>query len=168
MAVSTTFDFVESPLFPATIAVDVGFTNVYLVLLFVMPSLSFIMKDYSGDAYQLVFTGTSGSSSGKMYFTKELFSTASIEENSPVLNVGVFPNPTNSILKINFELADASIPAKINLFDVNGRQVKTITNNFLNSRFNQITTDISNLNNGVYLLQITAGSKSITKRIVKQ
>ncbi len=131
-------------------------------------SLSFIMKDYSGDAYQLVFTGTSGSSSGKMYFTKELFSTASIEENSPVLNVGVFPNPTNSILKINFELADASIPAKINLFDVNGRQVKTITNNFLNSRFNQITTDISNLNNGVYLLQITAGSKSITKRIVKQ
>jgi len=44
MAVSTTFDFVESPLFPATIAVDVGFTNVYLVLLFVMPSISFIMR----------------------------------------------------------------------------------------------------------------------------
>ena len=39
MAVSTTFDFVESPLFPATIAVDVGFTNVYLLILFLLPSL---------------------------------------------------------------------------------------------------------------------------------
>ncbi len=44
MAVSTTFDFVESPLFPATIAVDVGFTNVYLMVLFIMPSLSFVLR----------------------------------------------------------------------------------------------------------------------------
>jgi uncharacterized membrane protein len=39
MAVSTTFDFVESPLFPATIAVDVGFTNIYLLLLFILPAI---------------------------------------------------------------------------------------------------------------------------------
>jgi len=44
MAVSTTFDFVESPLFPATIAVDVGFTNVYLLILFLLPSLHFVSR----------------------------------------------------------------------------------------------------------------------------
>lgn len=44
MAVSTTFDFVDSPLFPATIAVDVGFTNVYLILLFLLPSLQFLAR----------------------------------------------------------------------------------------------------------------------------
>ncbi|MFK7978480.1 MAG: DUF819 domain-containing protein [Saprospiraceae bacterium] len=44
MAVSTTFDFVESPLFPATIAVDVGFTNVYLLILFILPSLQFVNR----------------------------------------------------------------------------------------------------------------------------
>ena len=49
MAVSTTFDFVESPLFPATIAVDVGFTNVYLLVLFILPSLQFVSKFFLGD-----------------------------------------------------------------------------------------------------------------------
>ncbi len=49
MAVSTTFDFVESPLFPATIAVDVGFTNVYLLVLFILPSLQFVSKFFLRD-----------------------------------------------------------------------------------------------------------------------
>ena len=131
-------------------------------------SLSFIMKDYTGDVYQLVFTGTSGSSTGKMYFTKELFSTVSLEENSPVMNVGVFPNPANSFLTVNFELTDASVSTQIRIIDMNGRLVKTIANNFMNSGVNQITTDISDLTQGVYFLQITAGNKSITKRVVKQ
>jgi len=131
-------------------------------------SLSFIMKDYTGDVYQLVFTGTSGSSTGKMYFTKELFSTVSLEENSPVMNVGVFPNPANSFLTVNFELTDASVSTQIRIIDMNGRLVKTIANNFMNSGVNQITTDISDLTQGVYFLQIIAGNKSITKRVVKQ
>lgn len=126
------------------------------------------MKDYNGDVYQLVFTGTTGASSGKMYFTKELFSTVSLEENSPVMNVGVFPNPANSFLTINFELVDASIPTQIRIIDMNGRQVKSVANNFMNSGVNQIKTDVSELNSGVYFMQIVAGNKSITKRVVKQ
>ncbi len=47
MAVATTFDFVESPLFPATIAVDVGFTNVYLLLLFMLPSFQWVVNYFS-------------------------------------------------------------------------------------------------------------------------
>lgn len=47
MAVSTTFDFVESPLFPATIAVDVGFTNIYLLLLFILPSFQLVANYFS-------------------------------------------------------------------------------------------------------------------------
>ena len=47
MAVSTTFDFVDSPLFPATIAVDVGFTNIYLLLLFILPSIQIIANYFS-------------------------------------------------------------------------------------------------------------------------
>lgn len=131
-------------------------------------SLSFIMKDYNGDVYQLVFSGTTGAGTGKMYFTKELFSTVSLEENSPVLNVGVFPNPAQSFLTINFELENTNIPTQIRLLDINGRQVKSITSNFMNSGVNQINTDVSDLKQGIYLLQITAGNKSITKRVVKQ
>lgn len=131
-------------------------------------SLSFIMKDYTGDVYQLVFTGTSGSSSGKMYFTKEKFSLVSVEENSPVANIGVFPNPTTGQLNINFELNNTENPAEIRMIDMSGRVVKNIVSGFNTAGFTQMRTDISELNNGVYLLQIISGEKSITKRIVKQ
>ena len=49
MAVSSAFDFLESPLFPATIAVDVGFTNVYLLLLFLLPAVGFIGRQFPPD-----------------------------------------------------------------------------------------------------------------------
>jgi hypothetical protein len=131
-------------------------------------SLSYIIKNYNEDVWQVIFTGTTGSSQGKMYFTKEKIATVSLEENTPVLNVGVYPNPTSSVLNINFELVNSSFPAMINLFDMNGRVVKMISNDFQNSGFNQLKTDISELQSGVYFLQIKSGSNSITKRVVKQ
>lgn len=46
MAVSGTFDFLESPLFPSVIAVDNIFTNIYIMLLFALPAYSFISKRF--------------------------------------------------------------------------------------------------------------------------
>ena len=59
MAVSTTFDFVESPLFPATIAVDVGFTNVYLLILFLLPSLQFVSRFFTPYQASTIITSPS-------------------------------------------------------------------------------------------------------------
>lgn len=47
MAVASTFEFIESPLFAATMAVDVGFTNVYLFLLFILPSVQKILQFFN-------------------------------------------------------------------------------------------------------------------------
>ena len=116
----------------------------------VTDSLSYFIKDNSGDVYQVIFTGaTFGSQGGKMFFTKELISLVSIEENSPVANIRVYPNPTTSILNINFELVNTDNIAQLYLYDMNGRVVKMISNNFQNSGFNQLTTDISELQSGV-------------------
>jgi hypothetical protein len=131
-------------------------------------SLSYIIKNYNEDVWQVIFTGTTGSSQGKMYFTKEKIATVSLEENSPVINIGVYPNPTTSILNINFELVNTDNAAQLYLYDMNGRVVKMISNDFQNSGFNQLTTDISDLQSGVYFLQIKSGGSSITKRVVKQ
>lgn len=131
-------------------------------------SLSYIMKDYNEDVYQVIFTGTTGSSQGKMYFTKEQIAFASIEENSPVVNIGVFPNPTTTYFNLNFELVTNSTPAQIRMMDLNGRIVKTISDNFTNSGFNQLRVDISTLPKGVYFLTVQSGSSLITKRVIKQ
>lgn len=131
-------------------------------------SLSYIMKDYNEDVYQVIFTGTTGSSQGKMYFTKEQIAFASIEENSPVVNIGVFPNPTTTYFNLNFELVTNSTPAQIRMMDLNGKIVKTISDNFTNSGFNQLRVDISTLPKGVYFLTVQSGSSLITKRVIKQ
>lgn len=54
MAVASILDFLESPLFPTTIAVDNVFTNFYLMLLFVLPAIGALRRffpDYNDDAY---------------------------------------------------------------------------------------------------------------------
>ena len=131
-------------------------------------SLSYIMKDYNGDVYQLIFTGTSGGSTGKMYFTKELLSMVSIEENTPLANFGIFPNPAVSNLNINFELLNSTESVQINIIDVNGRTVKTITNGFEGQGFQTLTSDISGLNKGLYFVRIQAGKSIVTKKFIKQ
>lgn len=131
-------------------------------------SLSYIMKDYNGDVYQLIFTGTSGGSTGKMYFTKELLSMVSLEENSPLANFGIFPNPAVSNLNINFELLNSTESVQINVIDVNGRTVNTITNGFEGQGFQTLTSDISGLNKGIYFVRIQAGKSVVTKKFIKQ
>ena len=131
-------------------------------------SLSYIMKDNNGDVYQLIFTGTSGSSTGKMYFSKELISMVSIEENTPLANFGIFPNPAVSTLNINFELLNSTESVVINVIDVNGRTIKTITNRFEGQGFQSLTTNVSELSKGVYFVRIQAGKSIVTKKFIKQ
>ena len=47
MAVAATLDFLENPLFPATIAVDNVFTNLYIAFLFFLPALRWLARYYT-------------------------------------------------------------------------------------------------------------------------
>ncbi|MDX1407019.1 MAG: DUF819 family protein [Saprospiraceae bacterium] len=46
MGVASTLDFLRSPLFAPTIAVDNVFTNFYIMLLFVLPALPWVVRKY--------------------------------------------------------------------------------------------------------------------------
>ena len=46
MAVGATLDFLDSPLFPSTIAVDNVFTNLYIMGLFLLPAMKWLGKYY--------------------------------------------------------------------------------------------------------------------------
>lgn len=131
-------------------------------------SLSFIMKDNNGDVFQIIFTGTTGSSTGKMYFTKELISAVSLEENSPLANFSVFPNPAISNLTINFELLSSTDAIQINVIDVNGKIVKSISNSFEGQGFQSVNTNIVDLSKGMYFVRIQSGKSIITKKFIKQ
>ena len=87
--------------------------------------------------------------------------TSTLNNNSFVLEnqIVLFPNPSSSI--INFELQDV-ILSKITIFDINNRIIDTkIGFN------NQNNIDIHNLQNGIYILQISTDKGIINKKIIK-
>ncbi|MEC4004530.1 DUF3500 domain-containing protein [Flavobacterium sp. SUN052] len=87
---------------------------------------------------------------------------------SAVSKIMNFPNPVDQSTTFSFNLKeDAKI--KINIYDMNGKLVKTPYNSSLSIGNNSITTDLSNLESGNYLYSIEAnGVKSTSNKLVKK
>lgn len=79
-------------------------------------------------------------------------------DNLTNLNVSVYPNPTNHVL--NFELPIVTLEP-IQFFDVTGKLIKEFTNNSV-----YFQTDISNFEDGIYLIRMNLKGQQITKRII--
>lgn len=70
------------------------------------------------------------------------------------IGVEVFPNPATNNVQVNFGLAGGRTVA-IELFDINGRQVRSVAMNTGNSGVHTGMVDVSELSSGVYMLRIT-------------
>ncbi|MCB0448373.1 MAG: T9SS type A sorting domain-containing protein [Gelidibacter sp.] len=76
--------------------------------------------------------------------------------------VTVYPNPVKHIL--NLSVSNNLDVSKVDIMDINGRLVKTIALNNISNK--QI--DVSELNAGMYLLNIYSNEGKITKKIIKE
>ncbi|MEH6535694.1 MAG: T9SS type A sorting domain-containing protein [Psychroserpens sp.] len=85
----------------------------------------------------------------------------SVDDLDASSSFSVYPNPTNSIL--NIELNSSQTNLTYQVFDVLGKQVLIETLDTVN--LSQI--DVSNWNNGLYLIKISNGDKTETKRFIK-
>ena len=75
----------------------------------------------------------------------------------------LFPNPIKSDLHLDYTL-DTQNNVAISVFDLTGRKIRQVLNQHQDSGNHQITTDISNLSNGIYLLELkTDGSQQVEK-----
>ena len=74
--------------------------------------------------------------------------------------VSLYPNPASTL--INIELEDI-IASKVTILDMNGRKLQSV--NILDKK---TAINISNLINGIYLMQITTDKGTVSKKIVKQ
>jgi hypothetical protein len=76
--------------------------------------------------------------------------------------LSIFPNPTKDIL--NIKMDGSNTINAIQIVDLNGRQI-------LSRTFDDVPNaqiDVNNLSAGMYLINITSGDKSITKKFLKQ
>ena len=82
-------------------------------------------------------------------------STAGLDDQTQ-LDISIYPNPTSDIVYIEGNYSQL----KVVVYDILGKQVmkESITNNI----------DISQLEKGVYILQLSDGAKLTTQRIIKK
>ncbi|WP_299276092.1 T9SS type A sorting domain-containing protein [uncultured Psychroserpens sp.] len=86
----------------------------------------------------------------------------SVDDIETTSSFTVYPNPTNALLNIEITSSEAGLTYQV--FDILGKQI--ISKNLESERLSQI--DVSNWNSGLYLIKISNGDKTETKRFIKQ
>ncbi|MCB9233243.1 MAG: T9SS type A sorting domain-containing protein [Bacteroidia bacterium] len=81
-----------------------------------------------------------------------------IDDDQRVAGLNIFPNPAQNQLQVSFDGSNGV--AQVTLFNLVGQQMMQT------HAANQTTLDVSALPRGMYMLQVTAGEKSSTQRIV--
>jgi len=96
-------------------------------------------------------------------------STLSITERNRLNErVKTYPNPTQQISTVEFNLAEAESQFEIRLIDLSGRLLDRIYSGSMPAGNQRIDVDLGDLDSGVYLLQITSSSGSFAKKIVRR
>ena len=86
--------------------------------------------------------------------TLALTSSVGIDEQSENdLNLTAYPNPTNGIINVDYS---SKKPVQLNVINMLGENV--LSQNTNNTK--KTTIDLSNLNKGLYFLQMTTNSKT--------
>jgi hypothetical protein len=76
-----------------------------------------------------------------------------------------YPNPFNPETIIRYQLS-ASSYVKLTVFDVLGREITTIVNKEQKAGTHEVKFNGSNLNSGIYMYQLRAGSFIQTRKMV--
>ncbi len=76
-----------------------------------------------------------------------------------------YPNPFNPNTVIEYHLPQTSF-VTLRIYDVIGREIKTLVNEKQNAGHHSLTIDASNLSSGVYFYRIEAGNYTETKKFV--
>ena len=81
-------------------------------------------------------------------------SLVAVDEIASLSNTVLFPNPISSTATLEFELSEKT-NLDVRIFDVSGKEIKTIFNGTNSKGLNQIQVDASNLPVGFYFLKMS-------------
>ena len=87
----------------------------------------------------------------------------SIEDNSTINSLKLFPNPANDFAIMEFESL-RNINLTIKIIDMKGSEIQVV-NKAIFSGNNRIQLNTSNLNEGLYIVQLQDGTSMTTKRL---
>ena len=76
-----------------------------------------------------------------------------------------YPNPFNPSTTINYNLPEAT-NVKLIIFNILGQEIKTLVNEFKEAGVHTVNFDASELNSGMYIYKMTAGSFVKTLKMI--
>jgi hypothetical protein len=76
-----------------------------------------------------------------------------------------YPNPFNPSTALNYDLA-TNCQVSIVLYDMIGREIKTLVDEFQDAGYKSVTFDASDLPSGVYFYRLQAGGFTDIKKMV--
>ncbi|KAA2220507.1 T9SS type A sorting domain-containing protein [Chryseobacterium sediminis] len=121
------------------------------------------------DYYRMYFTTNGGASTGNMYFKyKKITETLGITEVGKKASFGIYPNPATADKKVTvlFDVKEkASNKGNVEVYDLTGKKVYSaeLTNQ---AGFYKQDLNLSTLTSGNYLVKITYGGHSETKKLI--
>ncbi|EFK35492.1 Por secretion system C-terminal sorting domain [Chryseobacterium gleum] len=121
------------------------------------------------DYYRMYFTTNGGASTGNMYFKyKKITETLGITEVGKKASFGLYPNPATADKKVTvlFDVKEkANNKGNVEVYDLTGKKVYSaeLTNQ---AGFYKQDLNLSTLTSGNYLVKITYGGHSETKKLI--
>ncbi|MCK9281147.1 MAG: T9SS type A sorting domain-containing protein [Melioribacteraceae bacterium] len=124
-------------------------------------SINSITIDASGNKWISTGTGLAVFKEGGIVSVEEIEPSFTIDYS---LNQN-YPNPFNPTTKINFSIPISEF-VTIKIYDILGREVTTLINEFRNAGNHQIDFNGNGLTSGVYFYKISSGNYSETKKMI--
>lgn len=121
------------------------------------------------DYYRMYFITNGGASTGDMYFKyKKITATLGITEVGKKASFGIYPNPTTADKKVTvlFDVKEkAGNKGSVEVYDLTGKKVYSaeLTNQ---TGFYKQDMNLSHLTSGNYMVKITYGGNSETKKLI--
>lgn len=86
-------------------------------------------------------------------------------EEISIADLNIYPNPTTNVLNVEFSTKDTG-KTKFDIFDLNGRLIKTVSQENTNQVNQQI--NVESLQTGTYILVINTGKYTSTHKFIKK
>ncbi len=119
----------------------------------------------SGDTCYVSEGGTTANNLRMIVFSEDVTDVGSVDELPTKIKLNQnYPNPFNPSTVISYQLSDAS-DVKLKIYDILGKEIKTLVNGRKYPGKYEVTFDASNLSNGVYIYELIAGEYSFRKKM---
>lgn len=146
-----------------------GASIVHLMAAYVSPDGYFssdVIPEIPGNGnnnlgFQPDFTALAGTQSATLNLV--VLSTRRADE--AVVAMSVFPNPSEGISTVSYQVADAAQAVSVRITDLLGRNVRTVLDAKQSPGFHDLAVATSDLSLGTYLVKVQVGDKIATRRL---